>query len=184
MINTDTRTGPSFSLTNRIKRLFWNIVYVLFFKYSPKPLHGWRRIILKIFNAKVGKGIHVYGKVKIWAPWNLHLGDFCGVGDGVNLYSQDKIYIGKYAVISQGAHLCAGTHDYTKPGFPLITKPIIIGDYAWIASEAFIHPGVTIGAGTIVGARSVVTADLPEWQVCSGFPCKPIKLRVNPYAVQ
>jgi putative colanic acid biosynthesis acetyltransferase WcaF len=182
MINSNTHTGPSFSLKNRLKRVLWNTICLILFKYSPAPFHAWRRFILRLFGAKIGSKVHVYGKVKIWAPWNLHLGDYCGIGDGVNLYSQDKIYIGKYAVISQGAHLCAGTHDYTKPGFPLLTKPIIIGNYAWIASEAFIHPGVTIGEGTVVGARSVVTADLPEWQICSGFPCKPIKPRVNPYA--
>ena len=95
MVNTDTRIGPSFSLSNRFKRLFWNIVYVLVFKYSPKPFHGWRRFILKLFKAKVGKGVHVYGKVKIWAPWNLELADFCGIGDNTILYSQDKISIGK-----------------------------------------------------------------------------------------
>ena len=178
MVNTDTHTGPSFSLYNRIKRLIWGIVYVALFKYSPRPLHNWRSIILRLFNAKVGKGVHVYPKVQIWAPWNLDLGDQCGIGNGVNLYSQDKITIGKKTVISQGVQICTGTHDYTKEGFPLYTKPITIGNNVWVASEAFIHPGVSIGDGTVVGARSVVTKDLPAWMVCSGNPCKPIKERI------
>ena len=178
MVNTDTRIGPSFSLSNRFKRLFWNIVYVLVFKYSPKPFHGWRRFILKLFKAKVGKGVHVYGKVKIWAPWNLELADFCGIGDNTILYSQDKISIGKNTVISQGSHICTGTHNYESEGFELKTKPITIGANVWIAAEVFIHPGVTIEDDCIIGARSVVMNDMPKGFICFGFPFKPIKQRI------
>ncbi|RDC66100.1 WcaF family extracellular polysaccharide biosynthesis acetyltransferase [Adhaeribacter pallidiroseus] len=179
MHNSDTFTGPSFSLTNRIRRMVWEIVYMIFFRFSPKPLHGWRSFLLRLFGAKVGQGVHVYPKVKIWAPWNLVLEDQCGIANGAILYTQGEIAIGRRTVISQGAHLVTGTHDYTKPGFPLITKPIYIGDHVWIATEAFIHPGVIVGAGCVVGARSVVTKDVPAWMVCAGHPCKPIKERVT-----
>jgi len=143
-------------------------------------LHGWRSFLLRCFGAKIGKSVHVYPGAKIWAPWNLEISDEGGVANGAILYTQGKISIGKKAVISQGAHLCAGTHDYTLPGFPLYTMPIIIGDYAWVAAEAFIHPGITIGEGCVIGARSVVTKDMPAWMVCAGHPCKPIKER-NPF---
>ena len=122
--------------------------------------------------------MHVYPKVNIWAPWNLTLSDECGIANGAILYSQGKIKIGKRCVISQGAHLVAGTHDYTKPGFPLITKEIEISDFAWIAAEAFVHPGIRIGIGCVVGARAVVTKDMPDWMVCSGHPCKPLRERI------
>ena len=178
MINIDTHTGPSFSLSNRILRSVWGVAYVLLFRYTPRPFHGWRILILRLFSAKVGKGVHVYPKVQIWAPWNIDLGDQCGIGNGVNLYSQDKITIGTKTVISQGVQICTGTHDYTQSGFPLYTKSITIGNNVWVASEAFIHPGVRIGNGAVVGARSVVTKNIPEWMVCSGNPCKPIKERI------
>src|SRR5690606_17880156 len=141
MYNIDTSSGPSFSLKNRLGRWFWGIVYLIFFRFSPKPLHGWRSMILRLFGAKVGVGTHVYPAVKVWAPWNLKLGNHCGIANDVVLYSQGKITIGDNAVISQGTHLCAGTHDYTKTGFPLITKPFYIGKQVWIAAEAFVHPG-------------------------------------------
>lgn len=178
MHNQDTMTGPSFSLRNRLGRLTWGVVDVLFFRYSPKPLHAWRAWLLRCFGAKVGRGVHVYPKAVIWAPWNLELADECGIASGTTLYSQGKISIGYRAVISQGTNLCTGTHDYTKPGFPLVTKPIRVGDHAWVAAESFVHPGVTIGDGCVVGARSVVTRDLPPWMVCSGHPCVPIKERI------
>lgn len=177
-VNKNTHAGPSFSIRNRIGRLVWAIANGIFFRFSPKPLHGWRSFLLKLFGAKVGKGVHVYPGVKIWAPWNLILEDECGVANGAILYSQGKISIGRQTVISQGAHICAGTHDYTKKGFPLVTMPINIGAQAWVAAEAFIHPGVTIGEGCVIGARSVVTKDMPAWMICSGFPCKPLKERV------
>lgn len=178
MHNQNTHTGPSFSLKNRIARVLWGIISFLFFSTSPKPLHSWRSFLLRSFGAKVGRGVHVYPRVKIWAPWNLDLGDYCGVANGVILYSQGKISIGKKTVISQGTHVCAGTHDYTKSGFPLITKPILIGNNCWIAADVFIHPGVTINDGSVIGARSVVAHDMPPWMICVGFPCKPIKERI------
>jgi putative colanic acid biosynthesis acetyltransferase WcaF len=178
-INTNTRTGASFSLTNRILRLVWGIVYQLFFRFSPKPFHVWRSFVLKLFGAKIGKGVHVYGGVKIWAPWNIEIGDFSGIADGVKLYSQDKISIGKNTVISQGSHICTGTHDYNDNGFKLITKPISIGNDVWIAAEVFVHPGLIIEDGCVISARSVVTNNMPAWNICSGFPCMPIKLRTK-----
>jgi len=176
-VNLDTVVGPSFSFKNRLYRIVWSVFYALFFRLSPKPLHGWRSFLLRCFGARVGQGVHVYPQVKIWAPWNITLHDQCGIGNGAILYSQGKITIGKRAVVSQGAHLCAGTHDYNQPGLPLITKPIVVGDFAWVAAEAFVHPGVTLGAGCVIGARSVVTKDMPSWMVCAGHPCKPIKPR-------
>lgn len=147
------------------------------FRPSPRPLHAWRRWVLRVFGATVGKGVHVYPAVRIWAPWNLTLEDECGVADGVTLYSQGIIRLGRGSVVSQGSHLCTGSHDYEQPGFPLFTKPIVVGAEAWITAECFVHPGVTIGEGAVIGARSVVTKDMPAWTVCTGHPCMPLKAR-------
>jgi putative colanic acid biosynthesis acetyltransferase WcaF len=175
--NTDTYREASFSLSNRLARAAWSLVQATLFRWSPRPFHEFRSILLRAFGAKVGSAVHVYPGARIWAPWNVELGDQSGFADGVTVYSQGKIILGKRVVISQGTYLCAGTHDYERPGFPLVTAPIVIGDHAWIAAEAFIHPGVTIGEGAVIGARSVVTKDMPPWTVCAGHPCKPIKPR-------
>lgn len=125
----------------------------------------------------MGKGCHIYPRVRIWAPWNLVVEEEGSAADDVILYSMATITIGKRAIISQGAHLCTGTHDYEDPAFRLYALPITIGEEAWICTEAFIGPGVTVGAGTVVGARSVATKDLPAWTVCAGNPCRPLKPR-------
>jgi putative colanic acid biosynthesis acetyltransferase WcaF len=177
MHNQDTFTGPSFSFKNRLARVVWNIACLLLFRFSPVILHGWRRFILRSFGARIGQGVHIYPKVEIWAPWNLDIDDETGVGNGAILYSQDRIVIGKRVVISQGAHLCTGTHDYLQPGYPLRTRPITVGDHVWIAAEAFIHPGIQIGTGAVIAARAVVHKDMPDWTICAGHPCKPLKPR-------
>lgn len=174
MKETDTHTGPSFPLRNRIARACWNMVHLFLFRPSPVFLHGWRSWLLRCFGAKVGRCVHVYPGVRIWAPWNLVIGDEAGIGNGAILYSQDLIHIGRRAVVSQGAHLCTGTHDHTRPEHPLRTRPISIGDHAWVAAEAFVHPGVVIGEGAVIGARAVVHRDMPAWMVCAGHPCRPV----------
>ena len=175
--NADTYVGASFSLSNRLARLGWAGVYALLLAHSPRPLHSWRSAWLRLFGANVGRGVHVYPKARIWAPWNVILHDECGVADRAILYSQDVIELGYRSIVSQGAHFCTGTHDYEASGHRLVTSPIRIGAYAWIAAEAFILPGVTIGEGCVVGARAVVTQDMPPWAVCAGHPCRVIKDR-------
>ena len=174
----DARTEASFSLGNRIGRVVWAGVYWTLFRPSPRPLHGWRAFLLRLFGARMGKGTHIYPGVRIWAPWNLDCGDAAGVASGAILYNQGFITIGKRAVVSQGAHLCAGTHDHEQPGFPLITMPITVGAEAWLGAECFVLPGVVIGEGAVVGARAVVVKDAPAWMVCVGHPAKPVKPRV------
>ncbi|MCX7801130.1 MAG: WcaF family extracellular polysaccharide biosynthesis acetyltransferase [Fimbriimonadales bacterium] len=174
----DAHTGPCFTLANRVRRALWGAAYLLLFRPSPRPCHAWRAFLLRLFGAKIGRGVHVYAKARVWAPWNLEIGDESGVADDAILYTMAPILLGRRVVVSQGAHLCAGTHDYEDPGFRLTASPIRVGDRAWIAAEAFVHPGVTIGEGAVIGARSVVTKDMPAWTVCAGHPCKPLKPRV------
>lgn len=174
----DSFTEPSFSLMHRVRRQIWNLAWLLLFRTSPRPFHRWRALLLRIFGAKLGKGCHIYPAVKIWAPWNLKLGKYVGIADGVTLYCMDIIKVGDYVVISQGAHLCGGTHDYNTANFQLIAKPISIGLHAWICAEAFIHPGVVVPDGAVVGARSVVSGSLPNaWAVYVGNPCRQIGIR-------
>ena len=177
MHNQDTHTGASFSIKNRLARLVWNIVYVVLFKYSPRLFHGWRSFLLRLFGAKIGKGVHIYPKVRIWAPWNLEVHDEVGVADGVDLYSQGKITLGYRSIISQRSYVCTGTHDFTLKGHPLYTKPITIGKFAWIAAESFVGPGVVVGEGAVVGARAAVFKNVEPWTIVGGNPAKFIKKR-------
>lgn len=153
-------------------RLVWQVVWVLLFRPTPRwAMHGWRRGLLRLFGAKVGQGCKVDPSCTIWAPWKLSLGDFVAIGPDVDCYTMDKIKIGSKTTVSQRSFLCTGSHDTRDLRRPLMTQPIEIGEHAWVAAEAMVMPGVHIGDGAIVGARSLVTRDLPAWTICSGHPC-------------
>lgn len=175
--NTNTYEGPSFSLKNRLCRILWNIVYILFYRYTPNFMFGWRTFVLRLFGAKIGKGVHIYPQSKVWAPWNLKMESRSCLGPFVDCYNQGQISIGAQTVVSQKTYLCASTHDYTKEGFPLVCRPIIIGSEVWVAADAFIGPGVTLGDGVIVGARSAVFKNVEPWTIVGGNPAKFIKVR-------
>jgi len=164
---------------HRVLRLTWEVVYILTFRWTPRwAMHGWRRTLLRLFGAEIGSGSRIAPSAKIWAPWNLKLGEYVAIGDDVYLYAMNKITIGSKVAISQESFICAGTHDATSLRRPLVTKPIVIEDHVWIAARAFVHPGVHIAEGTIVGACSVVNKSLPAWMICAGTPCVPLKSRV------
>jgi putative colanic acid biosynthesis acetyltransferase WcaF len=138
---------------------------------------GWRRAILRMFGAKVGRGAIIYASTKIFHPWLLEIGDHTTLARGVDVYNLGPIKIGSHTTVSQGAMLCAGSHDYTISHLPLLRPPITIGSGVWIAVQAFIGPGVTVGDNTVVGARAVVVRDVPGGVVVGGNPAKVIKER-------
>lgn len=156
----------------------WWLVQATLFACSPQCFFGWRRWLLRLFGAHIGKNVLIRSSAKITFPWKVKIGDYAWVGDEVTLYSLGEIEIGAKAVISQRSYLCTAGHDYTLANFNIYTHKVTVGEQAWIASDVFIAPGVSVGRGTVVGARSSVFADLPEMMVCWGAPAKPIKQRV------
>ena len=160
-------------------RFFWNIVWICFFWPTPRGFFcGWRRFLLRLFGAKIGKGANILPSCKIWQPWKLNMGDYSCLSEDVDCYSVDNISIGEQAVVSQGAFLCCASHDITSPVMELTHKPIIIGAQSWVAARAFIGPGVIVGEGAVVGACSVVTKNVEPWTVVGGNPAKFIKKRI------
>ena len=173
----DPYSQSFFTLKNRVMRQLWSIVWFCLFLPSPRPFHAWRSFLLRLFGARLGEACHVYPRARIWAPWNLIMEDQASLADDVICYSMAEITLRKAAIVSQGAHLCTGSHDYKSDSFQLFAKPIEIGAGAWVCAEVFVHPGVKIGDRSVVSARSVVKEDLPPDMVCSGNPCSPIKPR-------
>lgn len=131
--------------------------------------------MLKCFGAKLEWSSHIYASVKIWAPWNLEIGANSSLGPKVDCYNQGRISIGANTVISQKVYLCASTHDYTKKDFPLILKPITIGNGVWVAADAFIAPGVSIENDAVIAARAVVIKNVEKNTIVGGNPAQFIK---------
>jgi putative colanic acid biosynthesis acetyltransferase WcaF len=162
---------------NQLGRALWGVVQATLFRLSPRPLHGWRRMLLRLFGARLGPGARVYPRARIWAPWNLTMAAGSTIGDDVEVYCVAPIAIGAGTTVSQFSNLCAATHDFEDPAFALVPRAIRIGSNCWIAADVFVGPGVTIGDGAVVGARSGVFGDLPPWVVAAGTPARPIRPR-------
>jgi putative colanic acid biosynthesis acetyltransferase WcaF len=177
MGHTDPYLVPAFPLSNRLLRAVWGVVYVIFFRMSPRPFHAWRAFLLRCFGAKLGKNCHVYGRARIWAPWNLTCDEQATIGDEAIVYNPGPVTMGSHAIISQQAYLCGATHDYEDPKFPLVAFPISIGSYAWVCARATVQPGVSVGEGAVLALGSVATHDLLPWTVYGGVPARKIKAR-------
>jgi len=165
------------SLGNKIARTLWQIVWLILYRPTPRLFHPWRCLLLRVFGAKLGRAVHPYPSARIWAPWNLEMGDHACLSENVDCYCVDKISIGGYSTVSQYSFLCTASHDYTNSSMPLVTAPIMIGANAWVTADVFVGPGVSIGEGAVVTARSSVFSDIPAWSVASGNPAIAIKKR-------
>lgn len=167
------------SVSNRLCRTMWNFTYWILFRPTPNVLFwGWRVALLRLFGAKIGEHCKIRSSAIFWAPWNFECGDYVAVGPKAQIYSVDKIIVETKVTISQGAYLCTSSHDITHPDNPLITAPIHIHSLAWVAADAYIGMGVTIGEGAVVGATASVYKDVEPWTVVGGNPAKFLKRRV------
>jgi len=168
----------SFSWRHKLGRAAWGVVYTLAFRPSPKPLHFWRRWLLRLMGARIEEGANIHPSVTIWAPWNLTMRRLACLAPHVDCYNVAPVEVGERATVSQYSYLCGATHDYERLDLPLIPAPISIGAYAWICADVFIAPGVTVGEGAVVGARSSVYKDVQPWTVVAGNPARFVKRRV------
>ena len=173
----DPYLRPAFSFRDRLRRLNWNICWSLFYRTSPRPLHSWRSFLLRLFGATLGPNCHFYPRSKVWAPWNLICADQVTAGDGAEIYNPAPVTLGSHAILSQDAYVCAATHDYDDPAFPLIAYAMNIGAYAWVCARASVAPGVNLGEGAVLGLGSVATRSLDPWTVYAGVPAIKVKDR-------
>jgi len=168
-----------FSFYNKCYRCCWYVVYWTFFRpFGASIFRKWRIFILNLFGANISYNALVHASVIIWSPRNLEMLPFSCLGKGVDCYNQGKITIKESAVVSQKSYLCASTHDISDKMHPLIVRPILIEDQAWVAANAFIGPGVVVGQGAVVGACAAVFKNVEPWNVVGGNPATFIKMRI------
>lgn len=172
------KTPKEFRGKNAVVVQLWWIVERTLFALSPQFMYGWRRFLLRFFFAKIGRGVLLRPSVKITYPWKLSIGDYTWVGDDTVIYNLGQIDIGSNVSIAHRVYFCTGLHDFHKITFDIGQKPIKICDEVWLPNDVFIGPGVTIGKGCVIGARSTVLSNMPEGMICYGYPAKPIKKRI------
>ncbi len=176
-MSTPARNVSPWTRGEKFKRLLWSIVAATLFRLSFHNSYNFRALLLRMFGARLGRNVRMRRTVKIEIPWNLAIGDDVSIGDAAILYSLGPITIGARTFLSQYAHLCAGSHDMTRTNYPLLRPPITIGSDCWIAADAFVGPGVTIGDRTVVGARASVFTNLKGDVVAVGNPARAVRPR-------
>lgn len=164
----------SLSLKSKLRRGLWEIVCMVFFRPTPKPLFNqWRIFLLRRFGARIGRGCRVSSSARIWQPWALEMGNHVCLAFQVDCYNVSPIRLGDYVTVSQRSFLCTAGHDTRKLALPLTHKPITIDQYAWICAESFVGPGVHVGEGAVLAPRGAAVHDIPAWEVHGGVPaCK------------
>ena len=158
-------------------RALWQIVEFTLWRVAWRRIHFLRPLLLRVFGASIPLRCLISGGVKTYFPWALRVGEHVAISDRVTFYNLGGIALGDRVVVSQDVYFCGGTHDYTRPHYPLKRLAITVENDVWIGAGAFICPGVRIGQGAVVGARSVVSKDVPPWKIVAGNPARVIKDR-------
>ena len=173
-----SRYHNALSRRHQAVRLLWGVVWGLLARPLPRSFGGgWKRMLLRLFGARIDGTAVVYSSARIYYPANLEMAEYSCLASDVECYNVAPVRIGANTTVSQGAFLCTAGHDITDPLNPLITAPIVIEDQAWVAAGAFIGMGVTVGQGAVVGGRAAVFKDVEPWTVVGGNPAKYLKMR-------
>lgn len=165
------RKSP-YSLQAKIGRLLWGVTSVLLWSNTPRGASWFRVMLLRLFGAKVGRGVQIDPAVQIEIPWNLDIGDNVRVCRRAILYCLGPVRIGSGTLVGPYAHICAGTHDFTDPRFTLLRQPITIGSRCVIQTAAFVAPDVTVGDGAVLAPRACLYSDAEPGRRYGGNPAK------------
>lgn len=141
------------------------------------PGSGWRVWLLRLFGARIGRGVLVKPRVQVKFPWRLVVGDHCWIGERAWIDNLVEVRLGDHVCLSQGAYLCTGSHDWSSEDFDLITGPILIEHQAWICASAQVAPGTRVRCGAVLGLAAFAQGELDEWTIYSGNPARPVRKR-------
>ena len=174
---TKFRVPPAFRGRPSWYVQLWWIVQDTLFRWSPLFMYGWRAFLLRLFGAKLGQNVRIRPTTRVTYPWKLKIGNNVWVGDDCVFYNLGDIVLGSQVALAHNVYLCTGLHDYSRLDFPMFAKTIYLEDETWLTNDVFVGPGVTIGYGSVIGARSTVLETMPGGMICYGSPAKPIKPR-------
>lgn len=171
--NSDYQVGRS--------HVLWVLWYFLGSPIVRSNLVPFSRVkvaVLRLFGARIGRGVYLKPGLKVKFPWYLTIGDYCWIGEDAWIDNLTPVAIGSHVCVSQAAYLCTGNHDWTTPNMKLFRRPIVLNDGSWVGARAIVSPGVTLGAGAVAAAGSVVTKNIPSFEIWAGNPAVYVKARV------
>jgi putative colanic acid biosynthesis acetyltransferase WcaF len=162
-----------------IIRAIWFLVGLPLTRNSLLPFSAFRRVILRIFGAKIGRGVVIKPGFRVKYPWFLKVGNHSWLGEDVWIDNLSMVTIGNHVCISQGAYLCTGNHDWSHPSFRLFVRPIEVHDGAWVSARASLAPGTVVGEGAVVGFGAVARGNVPPYEIHAGNPARFVRRRTT-----
>jgi putative colanic acid biosynthesis acetyltransferase WcaF len=162
----------------KLTQLIWIFINAVLIKNSWFVFKQPKLIFLRLFGAKIGKGVILKPGVNIKFPWKLEIGNDVWIGEGVWIDNLDTVTIGNDACISQGALLLTGNHDYKSTSFDYKNAPIVIEDGVWIGAKSVVCPGVICKSHSILAVGSVATKTLDADSIYQGNPAQLIRKRI------
>jgi putative colanic acid biosynthesis acetyltransferase WcaF len=170
--NSEYDKGRSF-----LVRTMWHFLGSPLVRSGWVPVSAIKSATLRLFGARIGKGVYIKPGIRIKFPWYLSVGDHCWLGEDVWIDNLAAVTIGSHVCLSQGAYLCTGNHDWKTSNMKLFRRPITLEDGSWIGAKAIVCPGVVVGREAIVTVGSVVTRDVPGHQIWAGNPARFLRHR-------
>ena len=161
-----------------IKQTLWYFTNALFFINPCFPFRSVKPGLLRLFGARVGKGVVIHPGVNIKFPWKLVIGDHCWIGQRAWLDNIDQLTLGNNVVISQGGMIIQGSHNYKQVDYPTMSGPVTLEDGSWVGAGAMVMLGVTLKSHSVLSAGSVATRDLEPYTIHQGNPAVFVRERV------
>jgi putative colanic acid biosynthesis acetyltransferase WcaF len=161
-----------------IKRTIWFFINGLVFINPLVPINGLKIWLLRLFGARIGKGVVIKPNVNIKYPWLLTIGNHVWIGEKVWIDSLAPIIIHDHVTLSQGAMLLTGSHNYKAETFDLLVNKIILEEGVWIGAQAVVCPGVICYSHSILAVGSVATKNLDPYFVYQGNPAEKKRERI------
>jgi putative colanic acid biosynthesis acetyltransferase WcaF len=163
---------------SKLKIVLWYFFNALFLKNKYNPSSGLRKLVLRLFGAKIGTGVLLKPSISVKYPWKLTIGNNVWIGEDVWIDNLDVVTIGNNVCISQGALLLCGNHNYKKPTFDLMVKPITLKDGVWIGAKAVVVQGIVCGEESVLSVQSVANTNLEPYAIYQGNPAVKIRERI------
>lgn len=169
--------NKDFDSGRKFKKIIWYYINILIFKSNLIPFYGLKRVVLRIFGAKIGAHVVIKPNINIKYPWKLIIGANTWIGENVWIDNLQLVSIGENCCISQGAVLLCGNHNFSTSTFDLIAKPIILENGVWIGAKSMVSGGVTCFSHSVLSIQSVTSRDLKAFCIYRGNPAVEVKER-------
>ena len=162
---------------SRLVQALWFFLGAPLVRSAVIPSSRLRVFLLRLFGARLGCAVVVKPGVRVKYPWLPSVGSHTWIGEDAWIDNLAPVTLGSHVCVSQGAYLCTGNHDWSDPAFGLMVQPIVLDNGSWAGARSVICPGVSLGEAAVAAAGSVVSSNIPPFEIHAGNPATFVRVR-------